>query len=180
MRSLLQNKKGSIMDPITVGAYLLTVALTIFIMIYVWYSFDTTIRPVIGDSPANSTIVATLDSLTATYNSLDYMIPVLVGGLMLVSLVFAFKTGANIIYAFLSIFVWALSILFANVFTFVFEAFSGNFPTVASNFPILVFIMENMKWITLGWVFLIAIVMFSRNKSEDKGLTTGLEQYYGG
>jgi len=179
MKSLLQNKKGSIVDPIMVGAYLLILALTIFIAIYVWYSFDTTIRPVVGDSPGNSTIVSTLDSLTTTYNSLDYMIPILVGGLMIISLVFAFKTGANIIYAFLSIFIWALSILFANVFTLVFEQFGSNFPSVSANFPILVFIMANMKWITLGWAFLISVVMFSRNKSEDKSLTTGLEQYYG-
>ena len=179
MNSLLENKKGSIADPIMVGAYILAVAMTLFIIVYVWYSFDTNIRDAVGMSPANSTIVSTLDSLTQTYNSLDYMIPVLVGGLMLVSLVFAFKTGANVIYAFLSIFIWALSILFANVFTMVFEEFSGNFPSVASNFPILVFIMSNMKWITLGWVLLIAIVMFSRNKSEDKALTTGLETYYG-
>lgn len=179
MKSILDNKKGSLMDPIMVGSYILLVAMTIFISIYVWYSFDTNIRDIAGLSPGNSTIVSTLDSLTVTYNSLDYMIPILVGGLLIVSLVFAFKTGASVVYAFLSIIIWAMSVLFANVFSLVFEEFYVNFPAVSANFPILVFVMANMKWIALGWSFLISIVIFSRNKAEDKTLTTGLETYYG-
>ena len=179
MKSLLENKKGSIADPIMVGAYILAVAMTLFIIVYVWYSFDTNIRDAVGMSPANSTIVSTLDSLTQTYNSLDYMIPVLVGGLMLVSLILAFKTGAGIIYAFLSLIAWAFALLMSAVYTNVFELFSDNFPIVATNYPILVFIMSNMKWIVLAWVFLLSLVMFTRTSSENKAFNSGMEKIYG-
>jgi len=51
------NKKASIQDPITVGAVILSIMITIFVMIYVWYAFDTNIRDVVADSPGNATIV---------------------------------------------------------------------------------------------------------------------------
>jgi hypothetical protein len=65
------------------------------------------------------------------------------------------------------------------VYTNVFELFENNFPVVASNYPILVFIMSNMKWIVLAWVFLLSLVMFTRNSSENKAFNSGMEQYYG-
>ena len=98
---------------------------------------------------------------------------------MLVSLILAFKTGAGIIYAFLSLIAWAFALLMSAVYTNVFELFEVNFPIVATNYPILVFIMANMKWIVLAWVFLLSLVMFTRNKNEDKAFTGGMEQIYG-
>jgi len=173
------NKKASIQDPITVGAVILSIMITIFVMMYVWYAFDTNIRDVVADSPGNATIVDTLDSLTVTYSYIDYMIPILVGGLMILSLIFAFKTGASIVYSFLSLLVWAFAFLMAAIYTNVFEQFKFTFPTVSANFPIIVFIMDNFKWIVLAWLFLISLVMFSKNRSEDKSLQGGLEQLYG-
>jgi len=175
----LKNKKASIYDPITVGAFILSIAITIFIMMYVWYGFDTGMREVVAGSPANSSVVDTLDNLTVTYGYIDYMIPMLVGGLMILSLIFAFKTGASIVYAFLSLLVWAFGLLMAAIYTNVFEQFELAFPVVSGNFPILVFIMANMKWVVLAWLFLISLVMFSQTSRESKDLKGGLEQYYG-
>ena len=175
----IKNKKASIYDPITVGAYILTIAITIFIMIYVWYGFDTGIRTVVAGSIANESVIETLDNLTITYGYIDYMIPILVGGLMIVSLILAFKTGAGIIYAFLSLIAWAFALLMSAVYTNVFELFQVNFPVVAGNYPILCFIMSNMKWIVLAWVFLISLVMFTKNSSESKAYNSGMEKFYG-
>lgn len=172
-------KKGSIMDPITVGAVILTVAITIFIMMYVWSAFDTGMRDAVSNSVANESVSDALTQLTATYSYIDYMIPMMVGGLMIASLVLAFKTGAGIIYAFLSLIAWGFALLMSAVYTNVFELFATNFPVVASNYPILVFIMANMKWIVLAWVFLLSLVMFTRSKSEDKSFNSGMEQIYG-
>jgi len=172
-------KKGSVMDPITVGAVILVCAITIFVMMYFWSAFDTTIRDVVSDSPANESVSNALTSLTATYSYIDYMIPMLVGGLMLVSLILAFKTGSGIIYAFLSLIAWAFALLMSAVYTNVFELFTTNFPVVAGNYPILVFIMANMKWIVLAWVFLLSVVMFTRSSKESNELNQGLQQYYG-
>ena len=172
-------KKGSMMDPIAVGAVILTCALTIFIMMAFWGAFDTTMRDAVSDSPANESVSNALTELTTTYSYIDYMIPMLVGGLMLVSLILAFKTGAGIIYAFLSLIAWAFALLMSAVYTNVFELFAVNFPIVAADYPILVYIMSNMKWIVLAWVFLLSLVMFTRTKSEDKSFNSGMEQIYG-
>jgi len=173
------NKKASIYDPITVGAFILSVAITIFVMIYFWYGFDDSMRTVVADSPANESVTETLDALTITYSYIDYMIPILVGGLMILSLVFAFKTGASIVYTFLSLLAWGFAILMATVYTNVFEEFQLAFPTVAAAFPILVLIMDNMKWVVLAWLFLISLVMFTRTQKENASLQSGLEKYYG-
>jgi len=172
-------KKASIMDPITVGAVILACAMTIFIMMNFWGAFDAAIRDTVSNSPANESVSDTLTELTTIYSYIDYMIPMLVGGLMLVSLILAFKTGAGIIYAFLSLIAWAFALLMSAVYTNVFELFEVNFPIVATNYPILVFIMANMKWIVLAWVFLLSLVMFTRTSKEDKGFNGGMEQIYG-
>ena len=172
-------KKGSIMDPITVGAVILACGITIFVMMAFWSAFDTAIRDVVSDSPANESVSNALTSLTTTYSYIDYMIPMLVGGLMIVSLILAFKTGAGIIYAFLSLVAWAFALLMSAVYTNIFEMFAENFPIIASNYPILVFIMANMKWIVLAWVFLLSLVMFTRTKAEDKSFNSGMAQFHG-
>lgn len=172
-------KKASIMDPITVGAVILVSALTIFIMMHTWGAFDSTIRETVSGSVANESVVNALNDLTITYSYIDYMIPMLVGGLMIVSLVLAFQTGSGIIYGFLSLIAWAFALLMSAVYANVFSLFSANFPVVASNYPILVYIMTNIKWVVLVWVFLLSLVMFTRNKAEDKGYNAGMEQLYG-
>jgi len=174
-----KKKKGSIMDPITVGAVILSIAITLFIMMHFWGVFDEGMRSAVSGSVANESVSDVLTTLTSTYSYLDYMIPLLVGGLMIVSLILAFKTGAGIIYAFLSLIAWAFALLMSAVYTNVFELFQVNFPVVAGNYPILCFIMSNMKWIVLAWVFLISLVMFTKNSSESKAYNSGMEKFYG-
>jgi hypothetical protein len=167
------------MDPITVGAVILACAMTIFIMMFFWSAFDDAIRTSVANSPANESVSNALTQLTTTYSYIDYMIPMLVGGLMLVSLILAFKTGAGIIYAFFSLIAWGFALLMSAVYTNVFELFENNFPVVATNYPILVYIMSNMKWIVLAWVFLLSLVMFTRTSSENKAFNSGMEKIYG-
>ena len=179
MKSLLHNKKGAITDPIMVGAFILLTCMTIVIALYVWFQFQAQMVIVVADSHSNETIVGVMNELSATYVSIDYMIPLMVGGLMLVSLIFAFKTGANVVYAFLSLVMWAFAMLMAAVFTNIFETFSANFPAIIALVPILDYVMMNMKWITLAWVFLISVIMFSRNKQDDQKISQAEAQYYG-
>lgn len=173
-----KSKKGSVMDPITVGALILSIAITIIILMSFWGSFDTAIRGAVSGSVANESVTNVLTELTMTYSYIDYMIPLMVGGLMLISLILAFKTGAGVIYVFLSIISWAFALLMSAVYTNIFELFEVNFPIVAGNYPILCFIMIRMKWIVLVWVFLISLVMFTRKSSEDKAFNSGMEGYY--
>ena len=171
-------KKGSVMDPITVGSVILVVAITIFISMFTWYGFNNAMRDVVEDTASNETVTATLTELSTTYSYIDYMIPLMVGGLMLVSLIFAFKTGAGLVYSFVSLIAWGFAMLMAAVYTNIFETFKYTFPVVTANYPLLIFIMDNMKWIVLGWLFLISLVMFTRDKKEDASYSQGMEKYY--
>ena len=108
------------------------------------------------------------------------MFPIIVVGLMLVSLIFAFKTGASVMYAVLSLVFWAFAMLMASVFTNIFGAFQDSFPAIATTLPIITFIMNNMKWVVLMWLFLICIVMFTRNKIEDEKISDAERMMYGG
>lgn len=174
------NKKGAITDPIFVGIFILATAMTIFIALYFWSGFSTAILTTTANSNSNVTINQTITELTEAYGTIDYMIPMLVGGLMIVSLVFAFMTGASIIYAVLSLILWVFSLLMSAVFTNVFIQFESVFPAIALQVPILVYVMHNMKWVILIWLFLISTIMFSRNKSEEEKIKNNMiEGYYG-
>jgi hypothetical protein len=177
---MIFNKKGSIMDPIQVGGLFLIIAVTLITSLYFWGTFTNVMAGAVADHSSNATIVATMNALTASYNTLDYMIPLLVGGLLIISLVFAFKTGSSVLYAYLSIVVWAFALLISAVFTNVFETFSTTFPTITAGLPILTFVMENIKWLILAWCFLITAVMFSRNKKEEEDIRSQYANMGGG
>lgn len=180
MKSILSsNKKGSMYDPITMGIFLVLVSITIFIAFYIWGGFSNAMEIASTGSPGEEVLQATLTNLTGAYSSIDYMIPIIVVGFMIISLILAFKTGSNIIYAFLSFVVWGFAVLISLVYKDVFELFAVNFPSVSASFPILVFIMSNIKWVVLSWIFLISLVMFTRNKQEDTSLNAGISQIYG-
>jgi hypothetical protein len=100
-------------------------------------------------------------------------------GLMIVSLIFAFKTGSSVIYAILSILMWAFALLLSSIFTNIFLEFSSNFPDATANFPIANYIMINIKWVVLFWLFLISVVMFTRSSKENEVISAS-ETAFGG
>jgi hypothetical protein len=170
------NKKASAADTIYVPLFILIIACTIFIAGYVWVSFSGSFGDMIASQAAhgyvsnvtNATIQTALTDIQVSMASFDYVFPLLVGGLLLVSLIFAFKTGASVVYAIVSLFMWALALMFSLIFTNIFGTFQVTFPTMAAQYPIVSYTMNNMKWIVLGWVFLLSVVMFTRNKNEDR------------
>jgi len=166
-------KKGSMLDSILVPATLLVTVITIFVMLSVWDGFSAAILPAVADSPANSTIVSTISDLRASYLGLDYVFPVLVGGLLIVSLVFAFKTGASVLFAFLSVILWGIALLMSAVYTNVYLEFKEQFVSLATELTTIDFIMLNMKWIVLAWAALISLVMFTRSSKEDQEIKYG-------
>lgn len=165
------------MDPIYVPVFLLVIAITIFLSFYVWTTFSTNITPILNGTNAvtvgnqNKTLEALTDIQTS-FDSFDYAFPFLVGGLMIVSLVFAYKRGASVIYTVISIVAWALALLLSAVFTNIFGSFQTTFPSVAASLPIITYIMNNMKWIVIFWLALIALIMFTRDKKEDQQIAS--------
>ncbi len=162
------NKKGSLVDPIFSAAYILKVAVTVLICLFVWVSFQVGMEDVIAGEPSESVLQPVLDSLRVSYFSIDYVFPILVGGLMIISLIFAFKTGANFIWGILSLVVWGLALLMSAVFVNVYISVSNEFPAIYAEMPIMDIIMSNLNWIILFWLAIICLVMFRKNNAEDE------------
>jgi len=165
--SISGNKKGSLMDPIFSSAYILKIVVTILICLFVWVAFQTVMEEQIAGTDSESVIQPVLDALETAYFSIDYVFPFLVGALMIISLILAFKTGSNIVWGILSIIIWALALLMASVFVNVYISVSDEFPTIYANMPIMDIIMSNMVWIVLFWLAVICLVMFRKNNIED-------------
>ena len=174
------NKKGSVADSIFVPAYILAVVMTMFVGYYVWTQFVTGFTPTATnvDLPDGRNLTAVMSEITVSISYLDYMFPFMVLGLLLVSLIFAYKTGASVIYSYLSIFMWVLAIIMSVVYANVFETFASEFTSIGGTFTIAAFIMGNIKWVSLAWAFLISVVMFTRNKQEDQQLVAS-ERVFG-
>jgi len=161
------NKKGSLIDTISVPVVILMLTMTAFIGLYVWYSFQDTMAITIADKSYNSTIVTAMDEITISIQTIDYMFPLLVGGLLIVSLILAFKAGSSVLYSFVSIILWMFALVMSVIFSNIFEEFSSHFVGIAGDYSIMTYIMLNMKWLVLSWVVLLSLVMFTRNKQEE-------------
>ena len=176
----------SLQDSIKVPAFILTIAMTIFIAAYIWISFTTTFNDVTTEGLAsgqisaaqNASIAEAIGNFDTGIGSMDYGFPIIVVGLLIVSLIFAFKSGAGVIYAILSVIMWALAIFFSMIYKYTFETFSANFPTIAADYPIIVWFMDYINIIVVVWVFLISVVMFTRTKNDDKIM--GADQVFTG
>jgi hypothetical protein len=175
----LRNKKGSLADSIFIPMYILIISITIFCAVYVWGAFNVNFTAVIQttDNQTQSTLNGAMTDIQDSMAAFDYMFPFLVGMLLITSLIFAFKTGANIVYAFVSLIMWILALIMATIFTNIFGQFQITFPTVAASYPIIVLIMNNMKWIALFWAFLISLVMFTRTNPEEKRIEMAMGAY---
>ena len=178
-RILSKSKKGAVTDAIFIPVFLLTIAATIFIGMYVWGVFRVNFADVVANTPQNATVVEAMDNISIGYESIDYMFPFIVIGLLIISLIFAYKTGASILYAFISIVLWGFAMLIASLITNIFGQFELAFPAIATAYPIIVFFMDNMKWLVLAWLFLICVIMFTRTSKEEK-LISASEAAFGG
>jgi hypothetical protein len=184
MRSII-NKRGSLADPIFAPIFLIIIAATMFICYFIWSQFAATFPGVMSananvNNPGNATVTQAINDITGIYNTFDYSIPFIVGVMLILSLVFAFKRGAPVIYIGLAIVFWIVAFIMSSVYSNIFYQFSSAFPTVAVHFPILSYIMNNIQFLVLGWLFLISVVMFTRSKKEDKSISAQEMVFPGG
>lgn len=171
MRYVFSGKRGSLIDPILSGAYILKISITIFIAIFVWLAFQTVMQNVVTGTSSETIIDSVLSNLTASYYSIDYVFPLLVGGLLIVSTIFAFKTGSNIVWGILSVILWGLALLFAAVFQNVYLSVSDEFVSIYQQFVIMDALMTHLTWLVLGWVAIISAVMFRKTNAEDDSMS---------
>jgi hypothetical protein len=80
----------AVTDSIMVTAYLLLVACTVLVSLHVWYNFQDTMAETVAESPGNSTVVQVMNEIQGALESIDYMFPVIIGGLLIAYLIFAF------------------------------------------------------------------------------------------
>ena len=171
---MIKNKKGSLVDVIFGPAKILAIILTFFICFYIWNSFTTTFQETMVPNLQNESQILinnTISDISIGLTTIDYIMPIVVAGLLIVSLIFAFKTGASVIYAVLSIILWVLALIMSAIFTNIYLQVDESLG-MGTTFIISNFLMTNMKWIVLGWLALISIVIFSRNKSETEAISS--------
>ena len=173
-KEVFKNKRGSVADAVFVPVAILSVAMTMFLAYYIWITFVQNFTPLATNVNISSTenLTRVMSDITVSLGYLDYMFPFMVMGLLLVSLIFAYKTGASVIYSYVSIFMWVLAIIMSVVYSTIFEAFALEFASIGGNFVIVSYVMTNIKWLCLAWAFLISVVMFTRNKQEDQMLAS--------
>lgn len=171
---MFQFKKASLTDAIYGPVKLLGLAIAIFIGIYIWFSFTNVFSVMPINTPYgnntfyNQSINNAINNVSVGLTGIDYVFPFVVMALLFVSLIFAFKTGAPVIYAVLSLVFWFLAMLLSALFANIFINFAASFPTISTQLPIITYIMTNIKWVVLFWLFLITIVMFTRPKKEQE------------
>ena len=184
---MIKSKRGSLLDAVYIPAFIMVTAATLLIALYVWISFQTVFSSTVSDSVGqglitsgqNTTIQNAMGNVRVSLNAFNYAFPILVIGLMLVSLIFAYKTGSSAIYAVISIILWAFAVFFSFIFTDIFTQIASSFPTESAQFTIVGFIMTNLRYFVLVWVFLLSVVMLSRNKKEEQFIAAS-EMAYGG
>lgn len=172
------NKKGSIPDVIFGGAYLLKIAVTIILMIFVWISFTALMTETVEGEPSESVITSVMATLTSAYYSMDYLFPFIVGGLLLISTIFAYRTGSNILLGAISFLFWIIAVIMSVLFVNVYLTVTDQFPEIYAAFPIMDIIMSNLHFFTLGWLAILTLVMFRKNNKEDAGSQMNAS-YYG-
>jgi hypothetical protein len=166
--NIFKNKKGSILDPILSSAYILKIAITIIIALIIWAGFNSTMTEILAGTDSEEVLSPVLATLTGAYGTFDYMFPVIVGGLMIISLIFAYKTGANYVLGIISFLFWIITVLLSTVFTNVYIAVTNEFPNVIIENPIMDAIMMNIRWVALAWIAAISAVMFRKDSKEDE------------
>lgn len=172
------NKKGSLVDVIFGGAYLLKVAVTIVLVMFIWISFQALMAETVAGKPSEGVIDSVMATLTSAYYSMDYLFPFIIGGLLLISTIFAYRTGSNILLGAISLILWVVAVILAALFVNVYITVTNEFPAIYAAFPIMDVIMSNLHLFTLGWLAIITLVMFRKNNKEDSsGMNTS---YYGG
>ena len=162
------NKRGSIPDVIFGGAYLLKVAITIVICMFIWLAFQSLMLETIQGRSSESVITSVMATLTSAYYSIDYLFPLVVGGLLLISTIFAYKTGSSILLGAISFLFWITAIVLSVLFVNVYLTVTDEFPSIYAAFPIMDIIMSNLHFFTLGWLAIITLVMFRKNNKEDQ------------
>lgn len=161
-------KKGSLLDPIFSGAYVLKVAITILICLFVWVAFRDLMTSTIVGKSSETLLGSVMSNLSSAYFGMDYLFPLIVGGLLIVSTIFAFKTGSNIIWGAFAIIFWAIALLMSALFVNVYLAVSDQFPLIYAEMPVMDIIMSNLHWFTLFWLAIISAVMFRKSNVEDE------------
>jgi len=159
----------SLSDVIYGPAKLLAIVITFFVCIFIWIGFTAVFDnlPVAGLSAENQNLInQTVSEVGTGLYTIDYVMPLIVVGMLIVSLIFAFKTGANVVYAVLAVIMWVFALMMSAIFTNTYIQVE-NVMNLGTTLIIADFLMMKLKWIVLGWLALITIVIFSRNKQED-------------
>jgi len=157
------DKKGSVVDLITISMIILIVAFIIITSVYIFDKIDEQITSLLPSANVQNVI----DKTSGALGLFDIMFGFFQIGLVLFLVISAFYLDTNPAYFFIAIFFLIISIIISAQFSNMFAKFIGTSDinsTTAINFPVLTWIMDNQPLIVLvaGILFLIFLYAKSR------------------
>lgn len=157
-------KKGSILDFAIIIPYVLVVALCLIVTFMIWSTYVANIPGEFTTTEINETY----DRVTATYQSMDYIMTFFIFGLCFVVIFFAFAVRSHPIFFFFSFIVLAIIVFVSILVSNVFGQIVGDALLVgyASQFPVLVTLMTNLPTIILVMATIVIIVQYTRGEDS--------------
>jgi len=180
-RTILKNNKAEIgMEQIFfIMAFLFSVALFIVILFYSWGKISTPLETALNSAiPSEETSfnVTTMSGNVETgVTMFNLMFPLLIVGLIVMSLIMAYLSKSHPVFLFFSILLLVIAILLGVVFSNVFQQITetSDFASSAENFKVTQLFMKNFPVIIAIIMVMTIVILFSLGRSGTIGGGTG-------
>lgn len=157
--------KGSMFDIIIAGISLLVLGIGILVASVVMDSVQTSLNPLV---PAVSQDVLTQG--VNAINTFNYGFVIIMFGLGIGGVIFAWLVPTHPIFIILSIMMLLISVIILPVLSNAFESFATNasMAPATANFPLMMYLMSNLPAIEIVFGILTIIVMYTRWKDSGQ------------
>lgn len=166
----ITNKKGNISDVAVIITILFGFAIAILVILYAWNQMKTPLDESLqgaGDE-ATFNVSSFYEQTTGGITIFDTLVPILLVGLMISTLVSAFMIKSHPVIFFISLFTLAIFVIIAVIFGNTFQAVSEtpSFTTTAGSLDVTTMIMKNLPKITLVIFGIIILVLFMKPRKQ--------------
>lgn len=172
------NSKGQLgFDMIVFAmAFLFAAGLFIFILVYAWGqvspSLETVINNAIPDGQATYNISKTNDQLDTGINLFNILFPLIVVGLFLMALVFAFFTQESPIFLFIAFILLGVVVIVGVVFANVYQNITSTteFADTADQLNVIEVFMHYLPGIMVVLTIVTMVILFGLGRGGSSGL----------
>ncbi len=160
----MKSKRGTVLDLLPLVVILLVFSLTILFSNTLWIE-------IAGTGSLNTTAQSTriVANTTEQWGVFDYAFLAVVIGLSITSIIAAVRVRTSPLFFFLSIILLSIVLLVTYVAREAFTQAQGQLAGAASNFPIMIFVMDNLLLYAIIMGVAISIGLYSTKGGSDGG-----------